>query len=139
MIDYGTAADRIRLPAKPAALVRRAPLRDRERVAADSRMTRSIDVANRVETDYIATCDREEVTGTMAIKAGGRAPKAKAGPKAAVRQTAKTKKASARLASDSKAVASHILSGPRGPREASHGRIKEAVEKVFRERARAHG
>ena len=100
---------------------------------------RSVHVAERVRRDYIASCDREEVTGTMAIKAGGRALKAKAGSKVAVRKSAKMKKVSARSASDSEAPASHILSGPKGPREASHGRIKEAVEKVFRERARAHG
>jgi hypothetical protein len=47
-----------------------------------------------------------------------------------VRVTAK--KASAR-----KAAAPHILAAPKGPRTVSHRRIKQAVDKVFRERSGA--
>ncbi len=34
-----------------------------------------------------------------------------------------------------KSAAAHILSAPKGPRTVSHRKIKDAVEKVFRERA----
>jgi hypothetical protein len=36
-------------------------------------------------------------------------------------------------------VAPSILSAPKGPRNASHRRIQEAVDKVFRNRTTVHG
>jgi hypothetical protein len=41
--------------------------------------------------------------------------------------------------STNKTVGSYVLSAPKGPRTVSHKRIKEAVEKVFRERPVANG
>lgn len=38
-----------------------------------------------------------------------------------------------------KSTGSYVLSPPNGPRTVSHKRIKEAVEKVFRERLVANG
>jgi hypothetical protein len=45
------------------------------------------------------------------------------------------KKAAAPTARSAKSKASYILAAPKGSRTVSHRRIKEAVEKVFRERA----
>lgn len=41
----------------------------------------------------------------------------------------------ARKAGVAKSAAAHILSAPKGPRTVSHRKMKDAVEKVFRERA----
>jgi hypothetical protein len=67
----------------------------------------------------------------MAIKAGSRAVNSGTGPKKLVSRSLKS---AAKKASTVKDVASHILSGPKGPRTASHRRIKAAVEKVFEAR-----
>jgi hypothetical protein len=43
--------------------------------------------------------------------------------------------AAAKQTSVRKTAAAHIKAAPKGPRTVSHGRIKKAVEKVFRERS----
>ena len=43
----------------------------------------------------------------------------------------------AKTAKSAKSAAAHILAAPKGPRTVSHRRIKDAVEKVFRERSTA--
>ncbi len=55
------------------------------------------------------------------------APRATSGARSSPKVTAKT------------SAASYVLSAPKGPRTISHRRIKEAVEKVVRERHVANG
>ncbi len=56
-------------------------------------------------------------------------------PKLAAGKTASTKARSAKAGSAN--AAAHILQAAKGPRTVSHRKIKEAVEKVFRERSHA--
>jgi hypothetical protein len=55
--------------------------------------------------------------------------------KAGSTEAASTKACAAKTASGK--AAAHILPAAKGPRTVSHRKIKEAVEKVFRERAHA--
>jgi hypothetical protein len=79
--------------------------------------------------------------GTTTKRPGAaRIAKPAGGKKAALAKPASSKAASIKTRAakvGSAKAAAHILEAAKGPRTVSHRKIKEAVEKVFRERSQA--